>query len=376
MKVLQLVTRSDWAGAQKVLYTLVIGLKQQFSEDFEVEIVCGQYDGTLISELEELGFKVHVITDLVREISPIKDLKAFLQIYKLLRQNNYGIIHCHSSKVRLLGGIAAKIAKVKKVIYTIHGWWHVEQYSGLKRRLSIVAERLAACFADKIVLLCKKDLEKARSWKIGKDPQYEIIPNAIVPIEEVQKGQLRKELGIDESVKIIGNVARLDPPKNPIRFLETAKLVLSKKDDVVFVWIGGSVVDDYYGKEVQKWLENNSYLKEKIHFLPFRKDAIQLMSDFDVFLLTSDSEGMPLVVLEALALGIPIVSTDVGCVGEIVENTVSNATAESLSSEVFKVLTNRLYHDQYSRKTTDIRFFIDEYVSKCYLEITKDVNHK
>lgn len=177
-------------------------------------------------------------------------------------------------------------------------------------------------------------------------------------------------------MKIIGNVARLDPPKNPIRFLETAKLVLSKRDDVVFVWIGGSVVDDYYGKEVQKWLEKNSYLKEKIYFLPFRKDAIQLMSDFDVFLLTSDSEGMPLVVLEAQSLGVPVVSTAVGCVGEIVENTVANATVESLSSEVFKVLTNRLYHDQYNRKTTDIRHFIDEYVSKCNLGITKDENHK
>jgi glycosyltransferase involved in cell wall biosynthesis len=100
------------------------------------------------------------------------------------------------------------------------------------------------------------------------------------------------------------------------------------------------------------------------------------MADFDILLLTSDSEGMPLVVLEAQSLGVPVVSTDVGCVGEIVENTVSNATVESLSSEVFKVLTNRLYHAKYNRNTTDIRFFIDEYVSKCYLEITKDVNHK
>jgi hypothetical protein len=68
---------------------------------------------------------------------------------------------------------------------------------------------------------------------------------------------------------------------------------------------------------------------------------------------------------------VPVVSTDVGCVGEIVENSVSNATVESLSSEVFKVLTNRLYHAKYNGKTTNIQLFIDEYVSKCYLGITK-----
>jgi glycosyltransferase involved in cell wall biosynthesis len=117
-------------------------------------------------------------------------------------------------------------------------------------------------------------------------------------------------------------------------------------------------------------------LKEKVYFLPFRKDAVQLMADFDILLLTSDSEGMPLVVLEAQSIGVPVVSTDVGCVGEIVENTVANGTAESLYSEVFKVLTNRLHQVQYSMKTTDIRHFIDEYVSKCYLGITKGVNHK
>jgi len=375
-RLLQVITRSDWTGAQKVLYALVYGLKHYYPEEFEVEVACGKHDGKLIPELEKLGVKVHIVEDLVREISPVKDVKAFFQLRRITKKGKYDVVHLHSSKAGVLGRIAAKLSGVPTVVYTVHGWWPIEQYHGLKRKLLIYAERFASKFSDKIVFLCKRDLEKARNWKIGKEKQYVIIHNAIIPPQTFEKGALRRELNIPENVKIVGNVARLDRPKNPIRFLEIAKLVLSKRDDVVFVWIGGSVVDDYYGKEVQKWLEKNSYLKEKIYFLPFRKDAIQLMSDFDVFLLTSDSEGMPLVVLEAQSLGVPVVSTDVGCVGEIVENSGSNATVESLSSEVLKVLTNRLYHDQYSRKTTDIRFFIDEYVSKCYLEITKDVNHK
>jgi len=314
---------------------------------------------------------VHVVKDLVRELNPWKDLKAYFQLKRLIKQGRYDVVHLHSSKAGFLGRIAAKKCGVPTVIYTVHGWWPIEQYHGLKRKLLIYAERFASKFSDKIVFLCKRDLEKARVWKIGTEKQCIIIHNAIIPPQTFEKGALRRELNISENVKIVGNVARLDRPKNPIRFLEIAKLVLSERDDVVFVWIGGSVVDDYYGKEVQKWLEDNSHLKEKVYFLPFRKDAVQLMADFDILLLTSDSEGMPLVVLEALALGIRVVSTDVGCVGEIVENSVSNATVESLSSEVFKVLTNRLYHGKYNGKTTNIKLFIDEYVSKCYLGITK-----
>ena len=317
-RLLQVITRSDWAGGQKVLYALVYGLKHYYPEEFEVEVACGKHDGKLIPELEKLGVKVHIVEDLVREISPLKDVKAFFQLRRITKKGKYDVVHLHSSKAGVLGRIAAKLSGVPTVVYTVHGWWPIEQYHGLKRKLLIYAERFASKFSDKIVFLCKRDLEKARNWKIGKEKQYVIIHNAIIPPQTFEKGALRRELNIPENVKIVGNVARLDRQKNPIRFLEIAKLVLSERDDVVFVWIGGSVVDDYYGKEVQKWLEKNSYLKEKIYFLPFRKDAIQLMSDFDVFLLTSDSEGMPLVVLEAQSLGVPVVSTDVGCVGEMI----------------------------------------------------------
>jgi len=140
---------------------------------------------------------------------------------------------------------------------------------------------------------------------------------------------------------------------------------------VVFVWIGGSVVDDYYGKEVQKWLEKNSYLKEKIYFLPFRKDAIQLMSDFDVFLLTSDSEGMPLVVLEAQSLGVPVVSTDVGCVGEVLGPERVQKTTEGILKALENALaasnlkTHVAKHDELSKFVACYCNFTTPRINKC-----------
>ncbi|PLV56756.1 glycosyltransferase [Thermotoga sp. SG1] len=362
IKILQLITRSDWAGGQKVLYSIVYGLKKYYPDQFEVEVACGPENGQLIEELKKLNIKVHVIPDLVREISPLKDLKAYLQIRKIIKSGKYDVVHCHSSKAGFLGRMAAKTSGVKNVIYTVHGWWGVEQYRGLKRKFLILAERFAAKFCDKIVLLCHRDLLKAKEWKIGKDSQYVIIPNALIPQPPAPKGKLRKELSIPENIKIIGNVARLDPPKNPLRFLEVARLVLKEKDDVVFVWIGGSVVDDIYGKLVQEWLDEHPNVAKKVYFLPFRKDAVELMADFDVFLLTSDSEGMPLVVLEALNQGVPVVSTDVGCVSELTDEIYSKE--EEIVLNLFKILdeldrkgvTNHSYEELYDR-------FIKNYAS-------------
>ncbi|MDK2886840.1 MAG: hypothetical protein PWP54_1413 [Thermosipho sp. (in: thermotogales)] len=234
-KVLQIITRSDWAGGQKVLYSLVYGLLKHYPNEFEIEVACGKENGMLIPELEKLGDTVHTIPDLVREIAPVKDVKAFFQIFKLIKQGKYDIVHVHSSKAGFLGRIAARLSKVNKIIYTVHGWWPIEQYNGVKRKIFILAERFAAHFCDNMVLLCKRDLDKARQWKIGKEKQYAIIPNAIIPIENIQKGKLRKELGLDRNTKIIGNVARLDPQKNPLRFLNIAQQVLSERKDVAFV---------------------------------------------------------------------------------------------------------------------------------------------
>ena len=350
VKILQLITRSDWAGGQKVLYAIVYGLKKYYPDEFNVEVACGPENGMLIPELEKIGVKVHVIDNLVREVSISNDLKAYFEIKRLMRRNSYDVIHTHSSKAGIIGRIVAKKCNVKKVIHTYHGFWGIEQYKGLKQKLFIYAERFASKYADYLVFLCNRNIEKAKKWKIGKESQYKVIPNAIVPETPAPKGLLRKELNILNHVKIVGNVARLDPPKNPLRFLRVAEKVLKERDDVVFVWIGGSVVDDLYGKKVTKFLEEHPQLKDKVFFLPFRKDAVKLMADFDVFLLTSDSEGMPLVVLEALNQKVPVVSTNVGCVGDLLGGRNVGSSEKELQAALLMMLNS---------KRTELHTFMD-----------------
>jgi len=356
-RCLEIVTRSDWAGAQKVVYTITRGIKEKYGNEMDIEVACGNGTGVLISELEKIGVRVHVVPDLIRELSLGRDLRTYFQIKKIIKEGQFDVVHLHSSKVRILGGMAARKLKVKDIVYTVHGWWHIEQYTGLKRNIFILAERIGARYSDKLVFLCKRDMQKAKNWKIGKETQYAIIPNAIIPESAIKKGSLRRELGIKDDVKIVGNMARLDPPKNPVRFLETAKIVLNRMSNVVFVWIGGSTVEDKLGNQVEEWLEKNSQIADKFYFLPFRKDATELMADFDVFLLTSDSEGMPLVILEAVEHGVPVVSTDVGCVEEMIGIVAK-------SDEELVEMLSRTLHDQ--NREFHVNWTYDDFVSAYY----------
>ncbi|MFN3328414.1 MAG: glycosyltransferase [Fervidobacterium pennivorans] len=286
MKVLHIIPSSYWSGAEKVVYNLCYGF-EKYSDKYEIEVVCGPYNGVLIEELKKININVYVLDELSSQSSSLTNLiKSVFTIRKIVKEGKYDIVHLHDHRAAVFGSLAAKTAGAKKTVCTIHSWWALYEKGKLSTKLLILAERFVSNFIDNIVFLSSLDLNQAKKWKIGKEQQYVIIPNAIIPPKQVEKGKLRKELGISEDVKIIGNVARLDRPKNPIRFLKIADKVLKQMENVVFVWIGGSVVEDEYGEYVSNFLESHPEYKGRLFFLGFRKDAMELMADFDVFLLT------------------------------------------------------------------------------------------
>lgn len=317
MKILYLITKPEWAGAQKVLYTIVKGIRGNYPNKVSVEVATGP-NGPLIQYLRDIGIKVHIIPDLVHPLNPAKDIKAFLSIRKLLNHGKYDILHLHCSKAALLGSISAKTGFNRILsVRTIHGFWPQCPEYGIKGVIFLQIEKIFASLLDQMVFVCQKDLEKAKRWKLGDSNNYTLIYNAIEAPEKC-KTFLRKELDIPLKVKIVGNVARLDKQKNPSRFLEVARIILQNRQDVVFVWIGDSTNPPGRYKQMMEIVNGDELLKGKIHFMGHRDNAANLINDFDVFLLTSESEGLPLVILEARSFGVPIVSTDIGGISEII----------------------------------------------------------
>lgn len=310
MKVLQIITLSEWGGAQQVCYDLATRLH---GDEFTMEVACAP-GGPLVEKLEKSGIKVHQIKSLKRDFSPIQDLKCLFQIYSLIRRGKYQIVHCHSTKAGVLGRIAAWLARVPRIYFTVHGWgFYNEQEYGWAQRILILAERLCARFSTKIICVSENDLKQGLARKIAPEGKLLVIRNGVMVENHGRTGKLRKEIKASEEEVVFGMVARLCAQKNPLLFLEAARQVLEKNKSCHFVLIG----DGPLYEECLEFIAKNS-LEGKTHLLGFRGDAGLLYPDFDVFVLSSNFEGLPLTIIEAMFAGLPIVATMVSGVPELV----------------------------------------------------------
>ena len=119
-KILFVITKSNWGGAQKYVYDLANELHRPNAE-FEVAVAFGQ-EGQLAGKLREAGITTHPIRSLQRDVSVIADIKSFFELLRLFKTQKPDIAHLNSSKVGGLGALAARVAGVPKIIFTVHGW--------------------------------------------------------------------------------------------------------------------------------------------------------------------------------------------------------------------------------------------------------------
>ncbi|OAT86071.1 glycosyltransferase family 4 protein [Desulfotomaculum copahuensis] len=176
IKLLQLITLSELGGAQMVLYHLVSGLERG---KYDITVACAP-GGDLVARLRALdGVRVVEIPALKREIAPVSDLTAFLTLYRLMRRERFGIVHCHSSKAGILGRLAARAAGVPGIIFTVHGWGINDYQSRGKRLLFTAAERLAGRLSSRVVCVSRADLEKGRREKLAPPEKLALIYNGV-----------------------------------------------------------------------------------------------------------------------------------------------------------------------------------------------------
>ncbi len=354
VKVLQIITKADWAGAQRVVYEICKLAKE--NTKIEMEVAVGE-KGILEKKLRnELGITVHTIKNLIHPIKPFVDLKGYRELKNLIKQNNYHVVHCHSTKAGILGRLAASKLKTNKIIYTVHGYWPILQYEGIKRKLAILLERFLAKKTTDLVLISESDMDLSKKMKIGSEDKYRLIYNKItVEKDKIKKGVLRKELNINQDKKIIGNVSRVDNPKNPFLFVDIAKEYLKNNDNTLFVWVGDGKLKEQAINYVKKL-----NLEDRVKFIGFRENGIDYLNDFDLLLLTSNWEGVPITILEAIELNIPILSTNVGGIREIIGDSSVFKKGENISAKINEKLNT-------STPKTCIKDNFSDYL-KLYLE--------
>ncbi len=317
-RLLIVITLADWGGAQTFIFKAA---REAQRRGWEVLLTFGG-EGLMETKCREAGVPFRKLKRMTREISPIHDIGAIRELVGIMHEWKPDTLLLNSSKAGVVGSIAGRIARVPKIIYRIGGWSFTDPVSPLQQLFRRWTERLTAPLKDTIVVNTPDGVDLARTHHIRPRGEVVLVPNGMelqaFDTALLSREAARTELGATDDAPLLFTIANFYPAKGLPVFLDALALVAASAPNFRTVIIGD-------GEERAALEEQRRALGlEKIVMLPGqRQDAAALMRGGDLFILPSVKEGFPWALLEAMAAGTPAVSTDVGGVRWIVEDTVT-----------------------------------------------------
>ncbi|MFA5389447.1 MAG: glycosyltransferase family 4 protein [Candidatus Omnitrophota bacterium] len=342
MRICHVITKPELGGAQLSTLNLISSLPK---DRYKISLITSSR-GILKHEFENLGnISTHFSPFLARPINPILDILALMHIYDIYRRNRFKIIHTHSSKAGIIGRWAALLAGVPAIVHTVHGWPFNEYQPVPVKRFYIFLERITALFTAKIVCVSKKDIEMGLRYKIAPEEKFILIRYGI-PLRRFKNSSTdiagkRRELGIDNNDPVVGMISCLKPQKSPLDYVKACIDIYNKMPTVNFLLIGDGVLKNRCKAELEK-----SSLNGRFIFTGWRKDIPEILDIVDIVALTSKWEGFPIAIIEALSKGKPVVSTDTGCVRELVKDGLTGYVTtpgeyKDISNRILEILRDR-----------------------------------
>ena len=320
-KILFVITQGKWGGAQKYVHDLA----KKLTNDFVVELAIGEPKGEkdLLDKLEN-KIKIYQLARLKRAISPRQDILAIFELARLYKNTKPDIVHLNSSKASIIGSLAGRLAgrHRPKIIYTAHGWVFNEPLNSLKKFTYLWLEKYTARFKDKIIALSESDRQDGLEKLKIKKEKILIIPLGLEkPTNVLNQTQARAELAkYDVRVlnkKLIGTVANFYATKGHDILLSAINQIKTKlPDDCLFVLIGSGPKQI----EITKYIKDNNLNDLIVIIDEIKNDAVRYLPAFDLLVLPSKKEGLPYTILEARQQNIPIIATNVGGVGSLIQD--------------------------------------------------------
>jgi glycosyltransferase involved in cell wall biosynthesis len=307
LRVATVITRLE--GGAGVL--ALRGAKALDPATHRVAVIAGS--GQLLPEAEAAGLEVIVEPALRAPISPGHDLLALHRLTELLRRRRFDVVHTHCSKAGAVGRIAARRAGVDRIVHTYHGFPFHEFQSVVRRRGYVEIERrlgritdLALCVGSGVAVeaLRRGLLAPERIRTIGVTVDHDAPTRT-----ERARQRARQKLGLTPTDVVVGAVARLTYQKSPEDFVTALRAL--DRPGVVGVWIGG-------GELTERMRARVAESGVRVVLAGDRDDVAELLPAFDVFVLPSRYEGLPLAIVEAMVCGVPVVATAVNAVSDVV----------------------------------------------------------
>ncbi len=319
MKVCHVITRMIIGGAQENTLLSAKGLAEAGEQSV---LLTGPTDGPEGKLLETFGIPAGVTVELcpslVRNISPVKDLKAYFFLRNYFRENKFDVVHTHSSKAGIIGRLAAHAADVPVIVHTIHGpafhshekWW--------KNKIFIFLESLCAKVSHKIFAVAQAMIDQSLAAGIGKPEQYQVVYSGMELekfLNAKRETDLRKQLNIPESAKVVGTVARLFPLKGYEELMKIIPGLLEREKDLYFLFVGNGTMMP----EIRQWAEQGGF-GERIVFAGLipPDEVCRYIAQMDLLVHFSLREGLPRAAVQALAEAKPVVAYPLDGTPEVV----------------------------------------------------------
>ena len=306
---------------------------------FKFTIVCTSVRGALADQMEAEGVQVIFCKNQSR---PAKYFRA-LELAKIFTRLKPDIIHTHHTTAFFHGSIGAKIARCPILINTDH----CKDYKTVPRRW-LLLERAVSKLADHVVAVSNHTRDELIQYEGIKPEKISVIYNGINIKRTRDQGvmEICNEFGISTEDIVIGTVARLEYQKGIDLLLETVPYVISQNPKVKFLIVGGGALEQTLRKQVHRL-----NISDNVIFTGWRSDAVDLIELFDCFVSTSNFEGMPMVLLEAMAQSKPIVAMSVGGIPEVVLDGDSGYLLHSRDPKELGLLLTNVIKNQGLRKS-------------------------
>ncbi|MFA6428748.1 MAG: glycosyltransferase [Candidatus Buchananbacteria bacterium] len=349
-KILYLITQDEFGGAQYYLLILAKNLK----DSYNITIAAGDQTTTngLLNQAEQAGIKIKQLTKLKRQLNFGQDYQALQELISLVKTEQPDIIHLNSTKMGVLGVIAAKLANSQaKIIFTVHGFILNEPLNLGQKIFYWFAELISLTLTDQIICVSEFDRQSIINAKLCSASKLITIHNALdlSELKFLSREEARQELlnNPTNDQLIIGTVANFYSTKGLNYFIKALALLKNNLPQKFFaVIIGDGELRPKLEQQIKKL-----GLTENILLAGYLPKAWQYLKAFDIYVCSSVKEGLPYSILQAQAAGLPIISTNVGGIPEIITDGQNGLLVETKNptklAEKIKLLTkNKPWRDQ------------------------------
>lgn len=299
MKIIYGITKSNYGGAQRYVFDLA---KAAQEAGHEVAVMTGG-NGILVDKLKEKGIKVIEIRGMKRDISLVDEIRSFHFIFRTLFAEKPDVFHTNSSKMGGIGNLAARLAGVKKIIFTSHGWAWNEPRPMLQKIIIKCFAWLTIILSTKTISVSEAAAREVRSWPFVKE-KLTVIHNGIAAFD-----LLPRQVG----GFTVGTIAELHPVKGLDVLLRAWAEFAPKRPQAKLVIMG-----EGEEREHLETLARELGISDSVSFEGYVENARRKLLGFDIFVLPSRSENLPYAVLEAGLAGLPVIATSVGGIPEII----------------------------------------------------------